>query len=172
MAKWLSYTYTYSLFHILFHTGLSQGIEYCFLRCRVGPHCPFILNILLNSVQFSRSVVSDSLQPHGLQHTRPPCPSPTPRAYSNSCPLTWYYLLIPNSQIIPPQLSLPLGNHSYVCFLSLFSFWPWQQKITGYHNSCWKEFLKVRRQISCVINSAHLAFSRNKSRNIVLLKAH
>ena len=34
------------------------------------------------------SVVSDSLQPHGLQHTRPPCPSPTPRIYSNSCPLS------------------------------------------------------------------------------------
>ena len=34
-----------------------------------------------SSVQFSRSVVSDSLRPHGLQHSRPPCPSPTPRAY-------------------------------------------------------------------------------------------
>ena len=38
------------------------------------------------SVQFSRSVVSNSLQPHELQHTRPPCPSPTPRVQSNSCP--------------------------------------------------------------------------------------
>ena len=38
------------------------------------------------SVQFSRSVMSDSLQSHGLQHARPPCSSPTPRAYSNSCP--------------------------------------------------------------------------------------
>ena len=38
-----------------------------------------------NSVQFSHSVVSDSLRPHGLQHARLPCPSPTPRAYSNSC---------------------------------------------------------------------------------------
>ena len=37
---------------------------------------------------FSRSVVSDSLRPHGLQHTRPPCPSPSPRACSNSCPLS------------------------------------------------------------------------------------
>ena len=36
---------------------------------------------------FSRSVVSDSLQPHGLQHAQPPCPSPTPGVYSNSCPL-------------------------------------------------------------------------------------
>ena len=38
------------------------------------------------SVQFSRSVMSDSLQPHGLQHTGLPCPSPTPRACSNLCP--------------------------------------------------------------------------------------
>ena len=40
-----------------------------------------------SSVQFSRSVVSNSLWPHGLQHARPPCPSPTPRVYPNSCPL-------------------------------------------------------------------------------------
>ena len=39
-------------------------------------------------VQFSCSVVSDSLQPHELQHARPSCPSPTPRAYPNSCPLS------------------------------------------------------------------------------------
>ena len=42
----------------------------------------------MNGIQFSCSVVSDSLRPHGLQHTRPPCPSPTPVAYSNSCPLS------------------------------------------------------------------------------------
>ena len=40
----------------------------------------------LTSVQFSRSVVSDSLQPHELQHARPPCPSPTPGVYPNPCP--------------------------------------------------------------------------------------
>ena len=43
---------------------------------------------ILSSVQFSHSVMSDSLQPHGLQHARPPCPSPTPRVYSNACPLS------------------------------------------------------------------------------------
>ena len=42
------------------------------------------------SVQFSHSVVSDSLRLHGLQHTRPPCPSPTPGVYSNSCSLSWW----------------------------------------------------------------------------------
>ena len=39
------------------------------------------------SLQFSLSDMSDSLRPHGLQHARPPCPSPTPGVYSNSCPL-------------------------------------------------------------------------------------
>src|SRR5574341_941178 len=42
--------------------------------------------IVIDSVQFSRSVVSDSLQPHEFQHARPPCPSPTPRVHPNSCP--------------------------------------------------------------------------------------
>ena len=43
-----------------------------------------------SSVQFSCSVVSDCLWPHGLKHTRPPCSSPTPGVYSNSCPLSWW----------------------------------------------------------------------------------
>ena len=54
----------------------------------------------LSSVQFSHSVVSDSLWPHGLQHTRLPCPSPTPWAYSNSCPLSqWCYPTISTTVI-------------------------------------------------------------------------
>ena len=43
-----------------------------------------------SSVQFSHSVVSSSLPPHGLQHATPPYPSPTPGVYSNSCPLSWW----------------------------------------------------------------------------------
>ena len=58
------------------------------------------------SVQFSRSVVSDPLQPHGLQHTRPPCQSPTPGAYSNSCPLSrWCHPTI--SSFVFPFSSCP-----------------------------------------------------------------
>ena len=54
-----------------------------------------------SSVQFSCSVVSDSLRPHGLQHARPPCPSPTPRVYSNSCPLSqWCHPTI-SSSVVP-----------------------------------------------------------------------
>ena len=48
------------------------------------------INLNFSSVQFSHSVVSDSLRPRGLQHTRLPCPSPTPGVYSNSCPLSWW----------------------------------------------------------------------------------
>ena len=59
-----------------------------------------------DSVQFSHSVVSDSLQPHGLQHTRLPCTSPTPRAWSNSCPLSqWCHPTISSCcpLLLPPQ---------------------------------------------------------------------
>ena len=50
--------------------------------------------------QFSCSVVSDSW-PHGLQHTRPPCPSPTPGACSNSCPSSWWCHPTTSSSVIP-----------------------------------------------------------------------
>ena len=53
------------------------------------------------SVQFNCSVVSDSLWPRGLQHTRLPCPSPTPRVYSNSCPLSWWCHPTISSSVIP-----------------------------------------------------------------------
>ena len=53
------------------------------------------------SVQFSQSVMSNSLWPHGLQHSRPPCPSPTPGAYSNSCPsCRWCHPTI-SSSVVP-----------------------------------------------------------------------
>ena len=51
--------------------------------------------------QFSRSAMSDSLWPHGLQHTRHPCPSPTPTVYSNSCPLSQWCHPIISSSVIP-----------------------------------------------------------------------
>ena len=66
-----------------------------------------------SSVQFSRSIVSDSLQPHELHHTRPPCPSPAPRVYPNACPSSqWCHLAI-SSSVVPfpscPQ-SLPASE--------------------------------------------------------------
>ena len=66
------------------------------------PHSPVCVGVLsCSSVQSSHSVMSDSLRPHGLQHTRPPCPSPTPRAYSNSCPsCRWCHPTI-SSSVLP-----------------------------------------------------------------------
>ena len=61
-------------------------------------------------VQFSHSVMSDSLRPHESQHARPPCPSPTPRVYSNSCPSSRWCSPAISSSVVPfsscPQ-SLP-----------------------------------------------------------------
>ena len=74
------------------------------------------------SVQFSFSVIADSLRPHELQRARPPCPSPIPRVYSNSCPLSqWYHPTI--SPSVVPLLLLPsifpsirvFSNESVLC---------------------------------------------------------
>ena len=56
---------------------------------------------LISSVQFSRSVMSNSLRPHEPQHARPSCPSPTPRVYPNSCPLSWWCHPTISSSVIP-----------------------------------------------------------------------
>ena len=70
-------------------------------------------------VQFSRSAVSNSLWPHGLQHDRLPCPSPTPGAYSNSCPSSqWCHPTISSSdgpfssclQSFPASGSFPMSQ--------------------------------------------------------------
>ena len=65
------------------------------------------------SIQFSHSVVSDSLWPHESQHARPPCPTPTPRVHSNSCPPSWQCHPAISSSVIPfsscPQ-SLPASE--------------------------------------------------------------
>ena len=74
----------------------------------------------LNSVQFSLSVVSNSLRPHESQHARPPCPSPTPRVHSNSCPSSrWCHPAISSSvvpfsscpQSLPASWSFQISQH-------------------------------------------------------------
>ena len=71
------------------------------------------------SSQFSRSVVSDSLRPHELQHARPPCPSPSPRVHTDSCPLSpWCHpvissLVVPFSfcpQFLPTSETFPMSQ--------------------------------------------------------------
>ena len=56
---------------------------------------------IFSSVQFSCSVLSDSLQSHGLQHARPPCPLPTPGVNPNSCPLSWWCHPAISSSVVP-----------------------------------------------------------------------
>ena len=82
-----------------------------------------------SSVQFSCSVVSNSLQPHEPQHTRPPCPSPIPGVYPNSCPLSqWCHPTI-SSSVVPfsscPQ-SLPASGS-----FQMSQLFPWGGQSTG-----------------------------------------
>ena len=111
-------------------------------------HCPFKwLNESLfqrakqegfSSGQFSCSVVYDSLQPHGLQHTRPPCSSPTPRVYSSSCPLSrWCHPTIWSSVI--------LFSFRHQSILKLMIFYTWE--------GCLRESLEVPKgsQATCSV---------------------
>ena len=68
---------------------------------RISKGAPYQDTKLVSSVQFSRSVVSDSLRPHELPHARPPCPSPTPGVHSNSGPSSrWCHPTI-SSSVVP-----------------------------------------------------------------------
>ena len=73
-----------------------QGLSRVFSSITVWKH----LFISFSSVQFSRSVVSDSLRPHEPQHARPPSPSPTPGVQPNSCPLSQWCLPTISSSVI------------------------------------------------------------------------
>ena len=84
------------------------------------------IHLLWPSVQFSHSVVSDSLRPHELLHTRPSCPSPTPEVYLNSCLLSWWChpaissSVVPFSSCIPPESFPASGSFP----MSLRMRWP------------------------------------------------
>ena len=87
---------TYRLFITLYMLIISHSFEF-------------------SSVQFSRSIMSDSLWPHEPQHARPPCTSPTPGVYPNSCPLSWWCHPNISSSVVPfsscPQ-SFPASGSS------------------------------------------------------------
>ena len=81
---------------------------------------PGVSLIEVSLVQFSQSVVSNPLRPHGLEHARSPCPSPAPRAYSNSCPLSqWCHPTI-SSSVIPLSSCLQSFPASGSCPMSQF----------------------------------------------------
>ena len=72
-------------------------------------------SIRFKTFMFSRSVVSNSLWPHELQHARPPCPSPTPGVHSNSCPLSWWCHPTISSSVVPFS-SCPQSFPASGCF--------------------------------------------------------
>ena len=89
----------------------ESNLAFLFVACKIRTSSK--INHQFSSVQFSHSVVFDSLWPHELQHARPPCPSPTPGIYSNSCPSSqWCHPAI-SSSVVPfsscPQ-SLPASG--------------------------------------------------------------
>ena len=102
-----SQPYSSHLFFALLYSILLYGyVSMCLFA-----YFFLLLNLLCSSVQFSSSVKSNSLRPHEPQHSRPPCPSPTPKVYPNSC--LWYHLTISYS-VLPfsscPQSFPALGS--------------------------------------------------------------
>ena len=99
------------------------------------------------SVQFSHSVVSSSLQPHGLQHTRPPCPSPTPRVYSNSCPLSQWCHPTTHPLSSPSPTAFNLSQHQglYKWVSSSYQvakYWSFSFSISPFNEYSW--FISLR----------------------------
>ena len=105
-------------------TEFLCGLPLGFLVCK-----RITLQSSVSSVQFSRSVVSDSLRPHELQHARPPCPSPTPWVHSDSHPSSWCCHPVISSSVIPfsscPQ-SLPASES-----FPMSQLFTWGGQITG-----------------------------------------
>ena len=105
---------------------LSQFVTRLYFLYRI-----FLKQLFSVSWQFSRSVVSDSLWPHALQHARLPCPSPTPKVYSNSCPSSRWchptisYSIFPFSsclQSFPASESFPNESVFHIRWPKYWSF--------------------------------------------------
>ena len=146
---------------------------------------PFALYI--SSVQFSRSVVSDSLRPHESQHTRPPCPSPSPEVHSDSCPSSpWCHpaiSVVPFSscpQSLPASVSLPMsqlftwgGQSTGVSALA--SFLP--KKSQGWSPSEWTGWISLQsmglsRVVSSTTVQKHLVLSLLHSPTLTSIHDH
>ena len=128
-AMWQAFVvYFYDLY---FKFGFLL-INSCFLRTFEEVLCHFELfhiRILFSSVQFSHSVVSDSLRPHESQHTRPPCPSPTPGVHSDSPPSSqWCHPAISSSAV--PFSSCPQSLPASESF-PMSQFFTWGGQSTG-----------------------------------------
>ena len=103
---------------------------------------------LFSSVQFSCSVISDLLQPHGLQHSRLPCPSPTPRACWNSWPLTqWCHPTISSSVplLLPPSIfpSIRVFSSESVLHIRWPKYWSCSFSISPFSDYSALIFFKI-----------------------------
>ena len=87
------------------------------------------LKLTAPSIQFSHTVVSDSLWPHVLQNARPPCPSPTPRVYSNSCSIETVipsnHLILCHPLLLPPSIfpSIRVFSNESVLHIRWPKYW-------------------------------------------------
>ena len=84
-----SYSYRQRLNKAHADQSFFDATDWIHLTYRLNDNNTMKYCMLIKSVQFSRSVVADSLRPYGLQKARLPCPSPIPGVYSNSCPSHW-----------------------------------------------------------------------------------
>ena len=90
----------------------------------------FINSSVSQSVQFTHSVMSDSLRPHKLQHTRPPCPSPTPGVYSNSCPSSHLILCHPLLLLPPIPPSIRVFSNESTLLMRWPKYWSYSFSIS------------------------------------------
>ena len=118
LCLWACVCYVNKFICIISLASIYKGYHMIFVFLCNFNGCLVFTNMNTASVQFSCSVMSDYLQPCGLQHTRPPCPSPSPGACSNSCPSQWCHpssssLVIPFSscpQSFPALGSFPMSQ--------------------------------------------------------------
>ena len=78
---------------------MPYQIRYIDVKQAVKRYSPW--HVIFSSVQFSLSVMSNSLRPHALKHAGPPCPSPSPGVHPNPCPLNWWFHPTISSSVVP-----------------------------------------------------------------------
>ena len=116
---WVAYDYKveYKMSaKMIFRRGRVSLIAFTVCLTGLSKLCKWLVLTLL---LFSHSVMSNSLQPHGMQHTRLPCPSPTPRACSNSCPLNRWCQPTISSSVVPFSSRLQSFPASGSCLMCL-----------------------------------------------------
>ena len=166
LLEYIAFHFTFTCYFILWRVRRSMGREDSFkgwktrsilLEYDINLSITFFFFpnhkqyqfLWLSSVQFSHSVTSDSLRPQESQHARPPCPSPTPRAYSNSCPSSqWCHPAISSSvvpfsscpQSLPASGSFPMSQlfaWSYLLVKFVFLFSHYCQFLPKWLNLLW-----------------------------------